>query len=139
MFSKIMVPIDLGHIDKLGKALGIASQMARNSGAEVVYVGVTGTAPSGVAHTPEDYAAKLKQFAAEQAESSGHAASGHAMVSHDPATELDATLTKAAEETGADLVVMATHVPGAFDAFGPNHGGAFARHSKISVFLVRGA
>jgi nucleotide-binding universal stress UspA family protein len=139
MFSKIMVPVDLGHIDKLGKALSIASQMARNSGAEVVYVGVTGTAPSPVAHTPEDYAAKLAQFAARQAETAGHAASGHAMVRHDPAADLDTTLTQAAEETGADLVVMATHVPGAFDAFGPNHGGTFARHSTISVFLVRGA
>jgi len=139
MFSKIMVPVDLGHIDKLGKALGIASQMARNSGAEVVYVGVTGTAPSPVAHTPEEYAAKLEQFAAEQAETAGHAASGHAVATRDPAADLDASLTKAAEETGADLVVMATHVPGALDAFGPNHGGAFARHSKISVFLVRGA
>ncbi|ROU04291.1 universal stress protein [Histidinibacterium lentulum] len=139
MFSKIMVPVDLGHADKLGKALGVASQMARNSGAEVVYVGVTGSAPTRVAHTPEDYAAKLDAFAAEQAETGGHAAAGHAMVSHDPATDLDASLAKAAEETGADLVVMATHVPGAFDAFGPNHGGALARHSKISVFLVRGA
>lgn len=139
MFSKIMVPVDLGHVDKLGKALTVASQMARNSGSEIVYVGVTGPAPSAVAHTPEEYAKKLDHFAAEQAEKSGHAASGHAMVSHDPATDLDAGLTKAAEETGADLVVMATHVPGAFDAFGPNHGGELAKHSKVSVFLVRGA
>lgn len=139
MYSKIMVPVDLGHVDKLGKALGIASQMARISGAEVVYVGVTGTAPSGVAHTPEEFAAKLDAFAVEQAEASGHAASGHAMVSHDPAADLERTLTKAVEETGADLVVMATHVPGALDMFGPNHGGELARHSKISVFLVRGA
>ncbi len=137
MFSKIMVPVDLAHADKLGRALDVAAQLARNSGGEVVYVGVTTGTPTSVAHSPEEYRQKLEAFAAAQSEAAGHPATAHMVLSHDPAVDLDRQLEKAAEQTGADLVVMATHVPGAFDAFGPNHGGALARHSKISVFLVR--
>ena len=139
MFSKIMVPVDLAHAEKLGRALDVAAGMAKASGAEVVYVGATPPAPTRTAHSPEEYAAKLEAFAKAEAGRRGHAASSHAVIAHDPSIDLDRTLERAAEEIGADLVVMATHVPGALDAFGPNHGGALARHAKISVFLVRGS
>jgi len=138
MFERIMVPVDLAHVDRLGKAIEVSSQLARNSGASVIYVGVTSNTPSETARTPEEYGQKLDDFAAAQSERSGHPASAHSVVSHDPAVDLDKHLESAAEEVGADLVVMATHVPGAFDAFGSNHGGALARHAKISIFLVRG-
>lgn len=138
MFSTIMVPIDLAHVDRLGKALSVASDMAKGQNAEVVYVGVTSNAPGSVAHTPEEYQAKLEAFAKEQGTKGGHPARAHTVVSHDPAVELDHALHDAAGEVGADLVVMATHVPGLADMFGPNHGGALARHAEISVFLVRG-
>ena len=39
---------------------------------------------------------------------------------------------------GADLVVMATHVPNLTDYIWASHGGHLASHAKASVFLVRG-
>ena len=48
-----------------------------------------------------------------------------------------AALRKAIEEVGADLVVMATHIPGAAEHLFASHGGSVAAHAKISVFLVR--
>ena len=138
MFSRIMVPVDLVHADKLQRAIDVSSQLARNYGAEVVYVGVTAATPSPVAHTPDEYRQKLDAFAKEHADKGGHAARGHAIIAHDPAVEIDKQLEHAGEELGADLIVMATHVPGLGDSWSPNHGGAIARHSKISVFLVRG-
>jgi nucleotide-binding universal stress UspA family protein len=38
---------------------------------------------------------------------------------------------------GADLVVMATHLPGVSDYIWAGHGAHVAAHSKASVFLVR--
>ena len=48
------------------------------------------------------------------------------------------TWREAAEELGADLVVMATHVPNLTDYIWASHGGHLASHAKASVFLVRG-
>ena len=44
---------------------------------------------------------------------------------------------EAVHETGADLVVMASHIPGIADAIWPSHGGRLASHADVSVFVVR--
>ncbi|WP_375172768.1 universal stress protein [Pseudooceanicola sp.] len=138
MFNKIMVPVDLSHAGKLTKALDCAGRLAKQFGAEAVYVGVSAAAPSSVAHSPEEYAEKLDAFAAEQAKAHGISASGHSVISHDPSADLDPALLKAVEETGADLVVMASHVPNITDYIWPSNGGTIATHAKASVFVVRG-
>lgn len=138
MFTKIMVPVDLTHADRLTKALGCAGALAKQFCAEAVYVGVTASAPSSIAHTPEEYADKLAAFAEEQGKTHGISASAHPMVSHDPATDLDPTLMKALKETGADLVVMASHIPNITDYIWPSNGGTLASHANASVLIVRG-
>lgn len=138
MFNKIMVPVDLSHADKLERALDCAGRLAKQFGAEAVYVGVTASSPSSVAHTPKEYEGKLGALADEQAKAHGISASGHMMVSHDPTTDLDSTLLKAVEETGADLVVMASHIPNITDYVWPSNGGTIASHAKASVLVVRG-
>jgi len=67
----------------------------------------------------------------------GHKATSHSIVSHDPAADLDKSLMKACEEINADLVVMASHVPGVADYLFPSHGGEMARHAGVSVMVVR--
>lgn len=138
MYKKIMVPIDLEHADKLGKALDTAADLAEKYGATLCYFGVTASTPGATAHTPQEYAAKLDAFAKEQGSKRGVAAESKAMVSHDPSIDLDDTLVKAMKETGADLVVMATHVPDISDYLWSSNGGHLASHSDASVFLVRG-
>lgn len=135
MYRKIMVPVDLGHLDRMERALGVAADLAKLYGAPVVYVGVTGVQPSPTAHSPEEFEGKLASFAANQASARGVAGEAHALVAHDPAVELDRQLLHAAEEIGADLIVAATHVPSFFG--GASHGGALATHSTASVLLVR--
>ena len=138
MFKKIMTPVDLTHADALGQALAVTADLARIHGAEVCYVGVAATAPSAIAHTPEEYAEKLAAFAAAQAAQHGHSASAHAIMSHDPSVDLNRTLEATAREMGADLIVMATHVPNVTDYIWSGHGAHVAAHSDASVFLVRG-
>ncbi len=137
MYKNIMVPVDLGHAATLQTALATAADLAKHYDAKVTYVGVTGTAPSSVAHNPEEYSAKLAEFAAGQGDAHGVQTGAHAEVSHDPAADLDTTLLKAADTIGADLIIMQSHIPGLGDAFWPSNGGKIARQAKCSVMVIR--
>lgn len=137
MYSRIMVPVDLAHKDSLSKAVDTASALAALWGAELVLVGVAANTPGSIAHTPEEFRAKLKAYADEQGAAHGINAQGKAVISHDPATDLDPSLLKTADEMGADLIVMATHVPNLSDYIWPSNGGTVAGRAKASVMLVR--
>jgi len=137
VYSRIMVPVDLGHIDRLEKALRTAADLAKHYGIPVCYVGVTTETPSPIAHTPAEFATKLEAFGQDQAAKHGHSASTKACASHDLSIDLDDTLLKAVHETGSDLVVMASHIPGLVDHVWPSNGGKIAAHSDASVFVVR--
>lgn len=90
-----------------------------------------------MAHTPAEYQDKLTAFAQETASAAGLTAEAHVETAHDPATEIDDALLKAARETGADLIVMQSHVPGLVEYIWPSNGGKVAEHAKCSVLLVR--
>lgn len=137
VFSKIMAPVDLAHLDGLSRALECAADLARHYGADLVYVGVTETPPGALGHNPSEYAARMQAFAAGQAEAHGIVASAHAMASHDLWIDLDDALFKAIDEIGADLVVMASHIPKLTDYVWPSNGGKLAGHAKVSVMVVR--
>ncbi|NVK34229.1 MAG: universal stress protein [Rhodobacteraceae bacterium] len=138
MFDTIMVPVDLRHTPALGKALSVAAEMAKAHNATVNYVGVTSPEPGELGHNPEEFKEKLNQFAAEQASAHGLKVAAHMIIDTDPAADLRHTLTKTVDELGADLVVMATHLPNIGNYIWASHGGHLANHVKASVFLVRG-
>ena len=138
MFSTIVVPVDLAHAEKLTKALSCAADLAKHYGAKVIYLGVTSAAPGPLGHNPGEYAEKLAAFAAAQATERGIEAGSQAQVSHDPTIDLDKTILHAAEALNADLIVMASHIPGLADYLWPSNGGTIAGHAKASVMVVRG-
>ncbi len=137
MTTKILVPVDLEHADKLTKAIGVASSIAKAEQAELCFLGVTGTTPSGIAPTPEAFAAKLESFAADQGRTRGIATSARAVTAHDTTAELARTILAGAKETGADLIVMASHVPGVAEHVFATHAGYVANHAPVSVYVVR--
>lgn len=137
MFSRIMMPVDLAHIPKLRKALQVTGDCATKFNIPVTYVGVTAGTPGALGHNPEEFGEKLDAFGAEQANAHGINADTRTVVSHDPTVDVDDALLKAIGETGADLVIMASHVPGLADYVWPSNGGKIAAHSKASVFVVR--
>ncbi len=138
MFSKIMVPVDLRNSDRLGRALDTAADLARHYDAEACYVAVTSPEPSELGHSPPEVEAKLRAFGAAEAAKHGHRTTTHLVVTNDPAIDLDKKLHGAVEETGADLVIMASHIPNVTDYVWASHGGTLALHSRASVMLVRG-
>ncbi len=137
MYSKIMVPVDLTHLQELDKALNTAADLARHYKIPICYVGITSAAPSAIAHNPAEYEQKLQAFSRKQGEQHGHQTESKAVVSHDPTVDINDSLMKATTDIGADLVVMASHVPGLTDYVWPSHGGTLASHSRASVFVVR--
>lgn len=137
MFSKILTPVDLAHVDRLERALQCAADLAKHYGIEVVYVGVTAETPGSLAHNPEEYAEKLGKFAAAQSELHGINGTAHSVIAHDPTTDLDDAILKSIDAIGADLVVMASHVPSITDYIWPSNGGKIAAHAKASVMVVR--
>lgn len=138
MFSRIMVPVDLAHLDRLERALTSAAELSRLWRCPVVYVGVTTQQPSEIAHTPEEFDQRLQGWAAEEASRRGvHAASARSYASHDPAVDLDDTLIRAIEEIGADLVVIGSHRPGLTEHVFASNAGYLAAHAPVSVMVVR--
>jgi nucleotide-binding universal stress UspA family protein len=137
MYRKIIVPVDLTHIDQLSKALKSAIDLAKLYSLPVCYVGVTAETPTPVAHNPTEYAQKLAAFGEEQARAHGIEVTTKAYARTDPAAQINETLLQAISESQADLVVMASHVPNVVDYILPSHGGSVAKHAAASVFLVR--
>lgn len=139
MFKSIMVPVDLAHLDRIDRALQVAADLAGHYRAKVTYVSVTAPTPGPLAHNPEEFKRKLDAFATQDAEKRGVTAETRVMIAHDPTTDVDDVLMRAVDETGADLVVMASHKPGLAEYFWPSNGGKLASHTGVSVMLVRDA
>ena len=137
MYRKIMVPVDLTHIERLDKAITTATDLAKHYRTPICFVGVTAETPTEVAHTPEEFAEKLRDFGAAQGKKHSLDIDTAAYPSHDPAADLDKNLIAAAKENGADLIVMASHIPGLPDHIFASNVGAVAAHADISVFVVR--
>lgn len=139
MFNRIMVPVDLEHADKLDKSLNVAAELARLNEASICFVAVSGKVPNRVAPSPEKFAAELDMFAREQGDRLGVETSALAKSSVDPAVELDDKLLEAIDETDADLVVMASHVPGVADRLHliSSNAAWIVKHADVSVFVVR--
>ena len=137
MFKRIMTPVDLAHAQKLEAALTCAADLAKHYNVPISYVGVTSPAPSKTAHNPQEFEQKLNAFAAAEASKHGIQATAHTTIAHDPSIEIEDALMRAIDEVGADLVVMASHIPNVIDHIWPSNGGKLAQHAKCSVMVVR--
>jgi nucleotide-binding universal stress UspA family protein len=137
MYRRIMIPIVLAHTDKLEKALETGADLATHYQIPVCYVAVTSPSPGPFGHNPDEFTRSLAGFGESEAVRRGITAESKAMVSHDPAVDLEKALLRAIEETDSDLVVMASHIPNVVDHVWPSNGGRVASHADVSVMIVR--
>jgi nucleotide-binding universal stress UspA family protein len=137
MFRLVMAPVDLAHADRLERALRVTGDIARHYGAPVCYVAVGSALPGRLGHTPAEFATRLAEFGRSQAEAHGIEVRTHPVISHDPVSDVDDALIRTAREIGADLVVMASHIPDVTDRFWPSNAGKILSHTGVSVFVVR--
>ena len=138
MLKRILVPIDLDHIDRLQKALDVAARIARDSGATLVYAGVVDAVPTTTARTEGERASDmLRVFCQSQVEAQGVTAVETVTLRGDLHLNVGPDLISTAIETGCDLIVMASHVPGLKEHFLPSNAGYVASHAPLSVYVVR--
>ena len=137
MYSTIAVPVDLAHTDKLKKALTTAADLAKHYHASIYLVAVTSSAPGEVAHNPDEFSQKLLQFADAQASALGVEFKTSDAVTPDPAIDLTKVLDQQIHEIGADLIVMASHVPGFREYVFASNSGYLSSHTDLSIFVVR--
>lgn len=137
MFSTILVPVDLLHRDMLAKALDVAGDLAKRHGARIIVAGVGGELPNALGHNAAEFAQTLHRFAEGLRDKYAVAVEAEPIIRHDPEVEITAALMSAIARTGADLVVVASHVPGFLEHVFASHGGYLAQHAAVSVFVVR--
>ena len=137
MYSKIMLPVDLKHKESQEKAVIVAVDLARLYGANICLVGVTTSAPTSVANSEEDFNKILTAYAHSKSIEHNVQIDHQTIHSNDPTVDLDDALVKACEETHADLVVMASHVPVFMEHFFRYNASRLVTHTSISVLIVR--
>lgn len=137
MYSKILVPVDLMHTEHLDKAISTAVDLAKHYGIPICFASVTAETPTPIAHNPQEFAEKLKAFGLAQSTKHTLKIDTAAYPSHDPAVDFQETILAAANEQGADLIVMASHIPGFPEHIFASHAGGVASHANVSVFVIR--
>lgn len=138
MYSRILVPVDLDHADKLDKALELAAKTAKEADAEVLYVDVVDAVPTMSATTEgERMADRLDKFSREQAKLHGIKVSDFVALRGDLHVNVGTDIIKAAKDSECDLIVMASHVPGLKEHILSSNAGYVASHAPMSVYVVR--
>jgi nucleotide-binding universal stress UspA family protein len=137
MYTHIMFPVDLHLPPEVRKAADVAAEVAKWQGARITVVSVTGTQPGDPVQTDAKVNEDLRAFADQLANNSGTDVACRNIHSVDVAAEVDGDLARAAEEIGADLIVVGTHAPRITDYIFSSHAGYLANHAKVSVFVVR--
>ena len=141
MFANILVPVDTGNEESWRKALPDAVKLARAHGAKLHVMTVVPDFGSSIvaSYFPEGFQTNALEQAKKELATlvERHVP---ADVDHDQiATHggIWQEICRVAKEVGADLVVMASHIPNLTDYIWPSNGGTIASHAKVSVLVVR--
>lgn len=139
MIKTIIVPIDIAKTGAGAAALGLAQDLAAKYGSKLVLLYVFETVPgfikaqlpAGVhAKALEDATTSLNAFAAEQ----GLTGTAEVLLREGhPPTEI----LEFANETDADMIVIASHDPGVSDYFLGSVAARVVRHAHCSVLVAR--
>lgn len=141
MYSRILLPIDLGEDSSWAKALPTAVELARAFKAPLDIVTVVPDFGKAIvaSYFPKDFEqqalddtrAELKRFILEHVPDEV-AVAGH--VAHGTIYE---EINRCADRLGCDLIVMASHRPALRDyLLGPN-AARVVRHARQTVMVVR--
>ncbi len=136
MYSTIIVPIDLSQETKGRRILDLATRLG-DEGARIILANILEELPGYVAielpaglveQSRKDAEEKLKAIATD----AGVKAEITVRVGH-PGNEI----LELAEETKADLIIVASHRPGLQDYFIGSTAGRVVRHANCSVLVTR--
>jgi nucleotide-binding universal stress UspA family protein len=141
MFKKILVPIDVSQSDSGEASLKAATELAGKTGAKLILLNVIGDIPNLVANQlPSDYSETMEKSSAETLEQVA-SRNGLASGSYEVQTgqgQIYHEIIEAAEKSGVDLIVIASHQPDLSNYLLGSTAGKVVRHAHCSVLVVRG-
>lgn len=138
MIKTILVPIDIAQMEAGANALELARDLANTHECKFILLNVVAPVPGYLAMIPagihetalSDAAARLNEIVSEH----GIPDISKVVVREGrPATEI----LEFAKETGADLIVIASHDPGFVDYFLGSVAARVVRHAHCSVLVAR--
>lgn len=136
MYSSILIPIDLGHVEKSKQAIDAVTRIAGKN-TKVKLVNIVGDVPTfAAAELPGGVIEKAKESAQAALQNLGGVDAlkpEFEVRSGTPATAILA----AADESGADLIVIGSHQPGMMDYLLGSTAARVVRHASCSVLVVR--
>lgn len=141
MFNKILIPIDLVHESSWRKALPLAIREARNNNAQLTVMTVVPELDAAftAAALPRDFnknrrkeaETKLAELYAREVpddiKAEQYVGDGN----------IYRSILKRAEDTGVDLIVMASHRPSLRDYLLGANAARVVRHARCTVMVVR--
>jgi nucleotide-binding universal stress UspA family protein len=133
MFSHILLPIDTAHDSSWQKALPLAMAEARHHGARVTAVAVIPDVETArPEHAQEEEQARLERIVR------AHAPEGIEVATRvERGDSVHKTLRRCARDSGADLIVMASHHPEMKDYVLGSNASQVVHHADCSVLVVR--
>jgi nucleotide-binding universal stress UspA family protein len=142
MFATVLLAVDLAHEASWRKALPAAAEIARRGGGKLHVVAV---APDFAATLvggffPEDFEAKALAHVAEELAAfvAAHGPKDVPVETHAVHGHVAEEILRVAKESGAELIVMASHQPNQLrEFFIGSNADRVVRHSPVSVLVVR--
>lgn len=131
MYNSIIVPVNLAHADASDKAFDTACMIARQFGAKVRVLTIVPHIDDNLRRRPEDSLPDLEAYVASK--NPGGLDIEAALRTGAP----HRAIPRAAEEFGADLIVMNSHNPRIADYVIGSTAAHIALHTNCSVFIVR--
>ena len=136
MYKKILVPVDISHKER-ARAMIEAAKNVAGDGTNITLFNVVEDVPSYVmVQLPESTLEEAKANAREELDAIAAAAGVKADVEIRRGRAHSVILAYAAE-TGADLIVVASHQPGVQDFLLGSTAARVVRHASCSVLVIR--
>lgn len=134
MVKKVLVPIDIAHLDQGSGLLEIAKRIG-GPDAHLVALYVPPEVPGYVAaEIPEHLISKTDATSAEELAALAKAHGAESKVLKGPTS---AVILDTARNMNADLIVLGSHRPGLQDYFLGSTSARVARHAECSVYIHR--
>jgi nucleotide-binding universal stress UspA family protein len=131
MLDQILLPIDIRKPKAWGRALDVATNLARQNGATLHVLFVAPKLEQNLNRFPEDYRPALEKYVKETVPSDVKAKA--VLRSGSAHREICA----AARELKVDLIVMGSHDPELKDALLGSNASVVVLHAPTSVYVVR--
>lgn len=136
MYKTIIVPVDIGNMERVPSMIDAARKLGGDD-AKIVLTSIVERLPSYVsAEIPEGYHHRAEEIATEELNK----------IKSDTGLKADIAIRTGypsrgildvADETGADVIVIASHRPGLEDYFIGSTASKVVRHAKCSVMVIR--